>query len=63
MKLFNAHKFGIEVLDEEIIDSEDLADMIKEAILMYCEVRCVTVEIVDYEENVFTTDTLDFADA
>lgn len=63
MKLYNAHKFAVEILDDELTDPEELAEWVAEAISLYCEVRCVTVDIVDFKENVISTDGFDVADA
>lgn len=63
MKLFNAHRFEIRILDDELSDPDELLMWVCEAISLYCEVRCVEGTILEYKGQVISTDGFDIADA
>ena len=55
MRLFSAFKFEVEILDEEYYEPEELLKEIQSAIYAYCEVRHVSIELMEFEEDVIAT--------
>jgi hypothetical protein len=63
MALFKAYKLNVEILDEDFYTEEEMIAVVKEAIYAHCEVRHVSVELVEFEEDVISSPDCEFAEA